>query len=220
MSALPDRPTPVSQDTFATFYGNNILILPSLFNFLMTLSTYNIGGILICGFIAIFFYGISVLQSSGASYVFGPKMYMYFLNYQKDTWWIKLLVLLIGTITTIQSGFLCQLIYHYVVSNTYSLEVKLPATQTYQFWILDSGLRMFAPSWIDEGWDSETHLNAGSSFGLCWVVKEFQSATFEEFIPWAPKLLIPHHVLRMISDIATTSSLCLILYDIEVHFKR
>ncbi|THU88887.1 hypothetical protein K435DRAFT_803159 [Dendrothele bispora CBS 962.96] len=124
MSALPDRPTPVSQGTFATFYG----------------------GILICGFIAIFLYGISVLQ-----------MYMYFLNYQKDTRWIKLLVLLIGPdfiisytdLSVLDSGYWTACVDAIMNRSTEGVQyIVVVLVQT------------------DEGRNSETCLNAGFCYAF------------------------------------------------------
>ncbi|KAK7458772.1 hypothetical protein VKT23_009776 [Stygiomarasmius scandens] len=201
MSSLPSRPTPISQKAFAESYG----------------------GTLICGFFAILFYGISLLQT-----------YLYYLKYTRDMIWMKLLVLLITVLGTAQIGLICASIYRYVIVSYDNPEILAGGLTTIFVgvilgYIICVMVQIFFTKMI-------YHLLTGVkryilitgfaifiisefAFGICWVVKEFQSATLAELVPWVLKLLVPLRILRMVSDGATTFTLCSILCDARVRFK-
>ncbi|THU88886.1 hypothetical protein K435DRAFT_803158 [Dendrothele bispora CBS 962.96] len=147
MSALPDRPTPVSQ-----------------------------GGILICGFIAIFLYGISVLQSSGASSTFLRKDVHVFSKLPE------------GYSVDQVTEQLQQYSQDFIISYT-DLSVLDSGS-----WTIYVGAIMSNDLSFDEGQNTKTNQKAGScglhlgsicsygnqtnliilaaAFGLCWVVKD------------------------------------------------
>ncbi|KAF5350381.1 hypothetical protein D9758_012479 [Tetrapyrgos nigripes] len=200
-SPFPDRPTPISQKAFAESYG----------------------GTLICCFFAILFYGVSLLQT-----------YMYFLKYPKDTTWMKLLVLIVTVLGTAQIILVCATIYRYLIVSYTDPSVLAGGTpviftgvilgylvcimvQTFfarMIYHLMKGMKRYL---LITGF--VLFILSEFAFGMCWVVKEFQSTTLAELAPWAPKLLVPLRILRMVSDGATTLSLCLILFDAKIQFK-
>ncbi|THU97153.1 hypothetical protein K435DRAFT_778185 [Dendrothele bispora CBS 962.96] len=201
MSSLPDRPTPISQSAFAKSYG----------------------GTLICGFFAILFYGVSLLQT-----------YMYYLKYTRDTIWMKLLVLFITILGTVQIGLICTTIYTYLV-----ISYTNPSILAGGLWSVYIGVILgYIVCVIIQTFFAKMiyHLTSGVkryllvtgfavfiisefAFGICWVVMEFKSATLAQLVPWVSKLLVPLRILRMVSDGTTTLSLCLILFDANVQFK-
>ncbi|THU82247.1 hypothetical protein K435DRAFT_784698 [Dendrothele bispora CBS 962.96] len=183
---LPERPTPITPGMFASSYG----------------------GILICGWFTILFYGMALLQT-----------YMYFLRYRKDNLWLKLLVSIVSTRSESVLNELNSIPYSYAdpsILNTESWTLHYLAITTVQMffarmifqllkgfrkWLLVVGLVMFIIS----------------EFG--WIVKQFQSTSLSDLSQWLPKVLVPLRILRMLSDAATTLSLCLTLFDAEIHFK-
>ncbi|KAH9934390.1 uncharacterized protein B0H18DRAFT_981599 [Fomitopsis serialis] len=62
------------------------------------------GGSLACCQIMLVFYGLSVLQS-----------YLYFIRYEKDRIYLRLLVLVLFCLSTVHSIFVCHTVWHYLV---------------------------------------------------------------------------------------------------------
>ncbi|KAK7029614.1 hypothetical protein VNI00_014312 [Paramarasmius palmivorus] len=66
------------------------------------------GGSLICCMFSLPLYGISLLQ-----------IYIYFLNYPRDSKWIKLMVIVLGITESVHEWMTCHTVYHYSVRMIY-----------------------------------------------------------------------------------------------------
>ncbi|KAJ7496795.1 hypothetical protein FB451DRAFT_203712 [Mycena latifolia] len=179
------------------------------------------GGSLICCMIALPIYGISLLQT-----------YMYYINYPKDSRWIKGMVALLLTIESAHTWLICHTVYHYSIlsySNPLSLfdgewsvytanSLGVPTCFVIQIYFARMIYLLAKKKWKLSVLIISVFLIIGQIvMGIYTTVQMFQIWDLPKLSALVYRALVPLYVIRVVSDILTAVALCLVLYDAAAH---
>jgi len=175
------------------------------------------GSSLICCMISLPIYGISLLQ-----------VYMYYINYPRDSRWIKTMVALLVIFQSVHTGLTCNTVYHYTV-----LSYSKPLSLIDGEWSIYTANALGIPIvfLIQIYFARMVYLLAKIRWKLAVIITfsvlvAAQIAfgiyvSVEMFIIWDPANLksivdtglVPLYCIRVVSDAITAVVLCVVLYE-------
>ncbi|KAJ7173625.1 hypothetical protein C8R46DRAFT_1215550 [Mycena filopes] len=209
---LPDRITPLTQAQFSETYG----------------------GSLICCMVSLPVFGISLLQVDCGSlallvvHLTSSQTYIYYLNYPRDSKWLKYMVAVLVFIESVQTWMICHTVYHYSI-----LSYSNPLSLIDGEWSVYTAIALGIPTCfliqiyfarmvyllVKKKWRLATAIVFGVlivaqiGFGLCVAIKFiliWELPKLHTIVYWA---LVPLYSIRVLSDTLTATVLCLVLYD-------
>ncbi|KAJ6561090.1 hypothetical protein DFH09DRAFT_1160425 [Mycena vulgaris] len=175
------------------------------------------GGSLLCCMVSLPIYGISLLQA-----------YMYYLNYPRDSKWIKTMVALLMIFESAHTWMTCHTVYHYSIlsySNPLSLiagewsvytayALGIPICFLIQIYFSRMVYLLTKPKWKLLVVITFGLLVAGQiGLGIYTCIELFRLWDLPKLQELVYPALVPLYSVRVISDTITAVSLCLVLYE-------
>ncbi|KAH9834508.1 uncharacterized protein C8Q71DRAFT_769317 [Rhodofomes roseus] len=210
---LPQSP-PVMSDTPPLVLDRPTPIPQSVFQ-----GTY--GGSLICSQFMLVFYGLSVLQT-----------YLYFLKYEKDRIYLKLLVLALLCLSTLHSILVCYTVWRYLITSY--TDVALIIDGEWACYAATSVgvlvcflVQCFFANTIYQLMNGKWRIIVAALM-ICLILAQLGfgiTLSVKFFVIWKLSLLketvyiamIPLLCIRMTTDAVTAATLCIVLYDSSTH---
>jgi len=175
------------------------------------------GGSLICCMVSLPIYGISLLQA-----------YMYYLNYPRDSRWIKTMVALLMIFGSAHTWMTCHTVYHYSIlsySNPLSLidgewsvytanALGIPICVLIQIYFSRMVYLLAKKQWkIPVIITFGILIVAQIAFGIFVSVQMFRLWELPKLTQLVYPALVPLYSIRVVSDTITAVALCLVLYE-------